>query len=384
MEISHDVAAVLAEYPRRLRPLRVEALASAGGFSGAALWRVAAPAGLFCLRRWPPEHPSPDRLTYIHAVLRHVGGCGLAIVPVPRLTSQGRTFVQRNGRLWELAPWLPGQADYRQDPRPERLAAALQALARFHVAAACFPGLDAAPRPSPGLVERREFLDRLLRQEFAAIRLAVGRQPASPLVERARRLIDLFPKLATPIQSEMEAAVRSPLPLVPCLRDIWHDHVLFTGERVTGLVDFGALRPESVAGDVARLVGSLAGDDAAGWIGGIQAYQQVRPLGPAELRSLPAFDHSTVLLSGMNWLRWLFVEGRRFEKVAWVMARLDETLGRVERLASNGHASRRWSYLTRAIQGSCEHEIGQTGGPDGSGVRRRGRARGPQAGHVPG
>ena len=35
----------------------------------------------------------------------------------------------------------------------------------------------------------------------------------------------------------------------------------------------------------------------------------------------------------MNWLRWLFVEGRRFEKVAWVMARLDETLGRVERLA---------------------------------------------------
>ena len=266
MEISHDVAAVLAEYPRQLRPLCVEALASAGGFSGAALWRVAAPGGLFCLRRWPLEHPSPDRLTCIHAVLRHVGGCGLAIVPEPRLTSQGRTFVQCNGRLWGS----------RRRGCPGR-----RTIARIHGPSGwprpCRPWPDSMSRrpafragPCPAALARPSRAAGIFRPPAAA---GIRRHPpgggpaaASPLVELARRLIDLFPKLATPIQSEMEAAVRSPLPLVPCLRDIWHDHVLFTGERVTGLVDFGALRPESVAGDVALLVGSLAGDDAAGWI----------------------------------------------------------------------------------------------------------------------
>lgn len=45
--------------------------------------------------------------------------------------------------------------------------------------------------------------------------------------------------------------------LQPCIRDIWHDHVLFDGDRVTGLIDFGAMQIDTPATDIARLVGSL-------------------------------------------------------------------------------------------------------------------------------
>jgi hypothetical protein len=61
---------VLAQYASALQPLRSERLPS-GGFSGAQLWRLETVAGPLCLRRWPAEHPSAQRLTLIHNVLRH-------------------------------------------------------------------------------------------------------------------------------------------------------------------------------------------------------------------------------------------------------------------------------------------------------------------------
>src|SRR5262249_54862628 len=47
----------------------------------------------------------------------------------------------------------------------------------------------------------------------------------------------------------------------PCLCDIWHDHVLFSDETVTGVIDFGGVKLDHVTVDLARLLGSLIGDD---------------------------------------------------------------------------------------------------------------------------
>jgi hypothetical protein len=128
----------------------VAALGSAGGFSGAAFWRVETPAGTFCLRRWPSEHPSPERLRTIHDVLRHVFDAGVTQVPVPLRTRDGGTFVCDGGCLWELAPWMPGTADYHSRSTRERLAAAMRLLARFHKAAATYPGGLTEKQTSPG------------------------------------------------------------------------------------------------------------------------------------------------------------------------------------------------------------------------------------------
>jgi homoserine kinase type II len=109
---------------------------------------------------------------------------------------------------------------------------------------------------------------------------------------------------------------------------------LFTGDRVTGLVDFGAMRVESVAGDVARLLGSLAGDNHSLWSIGLEAYASVRPLSDAEQSLVSAFDQSGVVLAALNWIEWLYRQRREFPDAAAVSRRLDEVLPRLQVLAA--------------------------------------------------
>ena len=115
----------------------------------------------------------------------------------------------------------------------------------------------------------------------------------------------------------------------PCIRDIWHDHVLYVGEEVSGFVDFGALRMDHVAADISRLVGSLVGDDPHRRAAALAAYAATSPLTDADHQLIEAYDRSSTLLSAINWLQWVAVEGRRFENRAGVLSRLDQLLARL-------------------------------------------------------
>ena len=59
----------------------------------------------------------------------------------------------------------------------------------------------------------------------------------------------------------------------PCLCDPWHDHVLFTGDQVSGVIDYGSVKEDHIAVDLARLLGSLVEDDENAWSIGLKAYQ---------------------------------------------------------------------------------------------------------------
>ena len=116
-----DIASVLANYPPDCQPTRVDSLGAAGGMSGAQFWRLTTPRGGQILRRWPIEFPPPERLRFIHAVLRHAASRGIAFLPNPATTRQGDSFVEFAGYLWELAPLMPGAANYEQSPTAEKL-----------------------------------------------------------------------------------------------------------------------------------------------------------------------------------------------------------------------------------------------------------------------
>lgn len=326
------VGRVLDEYAVAPTARRVEVLGSSGGFSGAEFWRVSVGDDQFCLRRWPREHPDRRRLEYIHSVLEHVTRCGLTSVPAPVRTRDGGSFVRLDGSFWELAPWLPGAADFSDDPNPRRLEAALVALARFHQHAATHSEHRPVIAESPGVQKRLAQLVTLVETDCDKIRLGKSRSDWRAMNDRADRLLDLFDQCWQGVQTRLSAAARERVAIQPCVRDIWHDHVLFTGDEVTGIVDFGAMRHETVAGDVARLLGSLVRDDPQGWHDGIAAYQAVRPLSVSETDLIRVFDQSNVLMSGMNWLKWIYVDGRRFEDGERILARLDETLARLQHL----------------------------------------------------
>ena len=133
----------------------------------------------------------------------------------------------------------------------------------------------------------------------------------------------------------------------PCLRDIWHDHILFTGDEVTGLVDFGAIDIDTPATDLARLIGFFSPprrgvglreerglDEAETWHEALAAYQTIRPLTADEIQAAHALDTSGTILAGCNWLRWIYVDGRVFENQNQVIVRFRRILQRTDNTTS--------------------------------------------------
>jgi homoserine kinase type II len=322
---------------------RIEPLASAGGWSGCLLWRVTAERTL-CLRRWPREHPTPDRLRLIHSVLTHAAAQGIGFIPVPLPASSGQTFIQHEGHLWELTPWLSGRADFHARPTRPRLAAALQALARFHLASQSWRQVlgvgsqesGVSVQGAPAIAERLALVEQLHGGDLARLASAVEGGLSPDLDQRAQAILAVAPGRLSGLRTLLAAASQISLPLQPAIRDCHHDHVLFTGDEVTGLVDFGALRIDTPLTEVARLIGSLVGDDQASRGFALEAYSQLRPLRPQDRDLIELLDQSGVVLAGLNWLRWLHLERREMGDLPPIVRQLDQIAAR---LANKGSAT---------------------------------------------
>lgn len=324
-----QVAKILNRYP--IRGIRkVERLGGAGGFSGAKFWRVEATdinsEVELCLRRWPREHPTSERLAWLHAVLCHAAGNGFTRLPVPLRNNAGETFLTFDGHLWELTRWLAGTADFHSAPSRARLHAAMRSLAQFHKATRSYSTSTAiAPGISSRLKQSQTLDDRKLNEMSQAV--AVSSWPQ--FKQQAVSILHLFGEHKSRLEQLLLAASQLQVTVQPCIRDIWHDHVLFDGNEVSGFVDFGAMRLDHLGCDISRLLGSLVQDEQEGWQLGLEAYQSVQPLSSEDLQLITAFDRSNVLLSGMNWVQWVAVERRQFEHPARIVGRL---AGIVERL----------------------------------------------------
>ncbi len=308
---------------------RIQSLGGAGGFSGARLWQIETAGGPLCLRRWPSEHPSRERLAWLHAVLRHVGNNGFSQLPVPRQTSTGESFVSATGHFWELTDWLPGTADFHQFPSRERLRAAMVALAEFHRATRSF---DAQTASAPGIASRLQQLRQLDQSRLDKMSSAVAQLDWPEFRQQATIVLQLFCEHKGSALQLLDDPCRLQVTIQPCIRDIWHDHILFTGHEVTGIVDFGAMRIDHVGCDISRLLGSLVGDDQVSWQYGIEAYESICKLEARDLQLITAFDRSTVLLSGMNWVEWVAVERRQFEQPQRIVDRMQNITGRLQHL----------------------------------------------------
>ncbi len=333
MPLDPHLAAVLSRFATG-EARRVESLGTAGGFSGARFWRITTDDETYCLRRWPPTHPSEKRLRFIHDVLRHLAGQGVDLTAAPLVDRQGHSFVRVGGALFELTRWMPGTADFHAHPSQARLASAMTTLAAVHNAAQTFPTPPPRRGPSPGIRQRRDRLEQLRAGLLPRVAAACDTQPLAPLRLRGRRLVELFPRAAPAVAQALDQAAALSVDLQPCLRDVWHDHVLFVGEAVSGLVDFGALRVDNPACDVARLVGSLVGDDATRWAAALASYQSLRQLSGQEQRLVRVFDQSGVLMAGFQWLEWICLDERDFQPLKRVYDRLDEILARLQQLAA--------------------------------------------------
>jgi Ser/Thr protein kinase RdoA (MazF antagonist) len=315
-----DLINILGQWWSDAAVATVTPFTSAGSFSGARIWRVERHGEAFALRQWPDVMPA-KQLRSIHAFLAYLTSADVTFVAAPIAARAGGTFVTDGWFHWELAPWLSGVADYWHDPRPTKLTAAMQALATVHLVAASLGHSVLEAYAASGykldpLIARRMTNSMSLQKRDTRIRNLVhgglGELAASGLTnatasesELHRTAVRLLQRTAPKAMSVADFWANALLPLQWRIGDVWHDHILFTGERVTGIVDFGAASVDAPAGDVARLLGSLVGDDRPRWRQGLAAYESVRPLSELERESLTFFDESGTIISTANWLSWL-------------------------------------------------------------------------------
>ena len=313
------------QYPAVFHPTRPPtALGSAGGLSGSELWKVESALGLLMVRAWPTDGPDPSTLGRIHRRLNRA--CRWTILPIPIPNRMGTTWVEAQGRLWELTPFLPGAADLGRPPTDAHLGSMFRTLAAFHNEL----GSEILRGPSPGLVARRDEVGRLIGGEFDRFQTALERrsddprtQLASSWLGQARRIA---PRLVAPLRL---AAVRS-LTLQPCIRDVRPDHFLFEGDILTGLVDFGAMGIDTVATDLARLLGETVGRSRGSRRIAFEAYEAVRPITEGDRAILDHFEAANALLGGARWVRGHFIDHRRFPDSDAVAQGLNRALARLE------------------------------------------------------
>jgi homoserine kinase type II len=365
-----EIMAVLSRYPAEV--VAVPSLTPAtGGFSGASVWKLESRAGRFALRVWPFSGMPPARIHGLHRLLGYLASSGLRTVAAPVAAQDGTTLVSCAGRYWQLEPWMPGTADFHLNPTCKRLATAMRALADWHRAAATWkPDPDdrpwftgAASAASPAAPSRcrqvaqwlsgklEELKSRVSagvtepRREFPAAEVSSSRQLWTPDSESPQeasaarftaltlRILADFEAAAPHVRSELDRVSTLRFRLQPCLRDIWHDHVLWTGDAVTGLIDPSAACSENVAADLSRLLGSLVRDDGKSWRAGIDEYRKCVEFSDSEELLCGALDRSGVLLSPMTWLERRYLQGRKIEAEPDVMDRLEGQSQRLRTLA---------------------------------------------------
>ncbi|MGI9519172.1 MAG: aminoglycoside phosphotransferase family protein [Pirellulaceae bacterium] len=318
----------------------IEDLGAAGGFSGANLWRIVDADRVLCLRRWPRQQVDrQQRLTWIHEVIEQAyhSGCSFLAVPLPNANDQSLT--SHNGYLWQLEPWMPGLANFRESPSEKKLYGGIQALAQFHEA---MRGKARPSRCSPGIMMRRERMAELWQQGAVTERFlqiesgSLAHDAPHGIRPLAQSICDVFRLLAPAISRQLNWAMGVPVEIQPVLGDVWHDHLLFNEQGiVSGIVDYGAMREDTPASDVARLTGSLVGDDAEQWSRALNAWDEAMPSSVLDRELCRVLDHATTINAAVNWLEWICVEKRDFGALEPVFGRLQRLARRMDFLAAS-------------------------------------------------
>jgi Ser/Thr protein kinase RdoA (MazF antagonist) len=277
------------------------ALGSAGGFSGSRIWRGEAVDGSAWALKLHLPGMDVAHLAQVHHWMKTARD-RFSFVPAEAITHDGRIVVEVDGCCWDCTTWMRGRADFHSHPTDAKLKAAVTAIAQIHQV-----WFTAREGPCSAIQRRHAVLTQwsdLVRR---------GWQPrwdsADPIATAAQSAWQALPMLIPQMLSTLEPLLTRLVPLQPCIGDVWHDHVLFDGNIVTGVIDFAAAKIDHVAADLARLLGSMIPDDPEQLDNAIRAYAAVRPLPNPELVAI--LDRSGVVASVANWLRRLYFDGEQ-------------------------------------------------------------------------
>jgi homoserine kinase type II len=215
-----------------------------------------------------------EDLPYFLALMEHLSARGISC-PLPVRDREGKALKELAGRPAALISFLEGL--WVRRPGIEHCAALGEALARFHVAGADFAMRRANSLSLPGW-----------RGLFQSIGAGAD---------------EVVPGLKSEIERELgklEALWPADLPQGVIHADLFPDNVFFLGDKLSGLIDFYFACNDLLAYDVAICLNAWCFEPDASFNvtkarALLEAYEEVRPLTEAELKSLPVLARGAAL-----------------------------------------------------------------------------------------
>lgn len=305
------------------------------GFSGARLWKInprtPQPLGL---KHYAGSALTVAQLDGIHRVLIHAFNEGCDFIAKPLRLKDGFTSVvavpsgSPTAGLWDLSNWVPGNA--LSAFGNAQIASAFASIARFHQAAA---QVNLAFGPSPNLAFRQQQLMKLVRPDSDTLDRASAKLRTGSVNEMLRgnlyAIIELLKTIPqsyiASLQNGLDQFAAEDLPIHPVVRDLRAEHLLFTGDRLTGLVDFDAMQMDSIAYDLARLTSSMQLNEDQLQCA-LTTYHAIRPIQPSEATLTQVLASVSKLLSPLAWVEWIILEDRAFPDTTNVNQRLTEVV----------------------------------------------------------
>jgi hypothetical protein len=322
-----------------------------GGFSGATIYRVTSgDQQQYAVRCTPLDLSlAKERLQVLHQLLFRMQQAGLQTVAVPlrhcltrdiwqpeqranniEATSVSETMLQLHGNVWQMEPWLPGEA-VLHSPTTAQLRSALQKLSEFHRSAAAQirpePVNDwftVAMQNSPGVLRRRGISRELSSGLLNEFRRRFMEESDPEFRELALRVCSVLDRWLPWLSSRLENLAQCQFRLQPVIRDLWSAHVLFADDEVSGLIDLSSMSTDHVCFDISRLFRSWFGASRDRLHEAVGEFAKVGPLDSAERQLLQGVDAATVLLSPVTWLRRRLTEGNSLPADITIITRLNE------------------------------------------------------------
>ena len=203
-----------------------------GGSSGSAKYAIESTEGRFLLKGRPHRALSPERLQLMRSVMAI---CLEAQLPVPELRPQadGARHIEQDDLIWELQTWMDGKSAQRG--RRDAHASGI-ALAMFHRATRNHPFSNHSSGESK--VEFTSLAGRTM-ERFPSCKTSL--QQLEALVGLAKK------------KSEERGVMDHPKQI---LHGDWHPKNLrmHPDGRVSGILDFDAVRVDAVAHELANAV----------------------------------------------------------------------------------------------------------------------------------
>ncbi len=294
-------------------PDAVEAVSQ--GFSGGQVLRCRWGAQTFALKRWPAS-TTENRVDEVHRV-QTLSRQTLAIIPRLVALPSGERRLSAFGHHFELSSWMPGEpvdAPTQPNPACQTLAGSLSlgaaAIARFHRSVEI---LGVKMEIAPAVVRRWQRLAELKTLLPEALNAySKGQSPervraSVPLLQAVNHCVLEGGRLQSDAERWLRPWLDRPVETQWVLADVHREHVLFEGGQVEGIVDFDAVRRDTVATDLARWVGSFLIDGnatAALWAAAIGSYRTLRSLSPCEQELAGAIEKASWFIQLANWVVW--------------------------------------------------------------------------------